>query len=67
VLDSAPSYAASNLYGIRNVPSMFLVERDGAISTSVTGFSRQFFEELGRRFGVTVFEPHEHVPALRPG
>jgi peroxiredoxin len=67
VLDAGPVYRASNLYEIRNVPSLFLVEPDGEISMAVTGFSKTHFEMLGRRFGVPVFRAGESAPVFQPG
>lgn len=67
VLDAGPAYVASNLYGIRNVPSLFLVEPSGRISMAVTGFSKAHLEQLGERFGVPVFRVGEEIPVFRPG
>jgi peroxiredoxin len=67
VLDPGPAYTASNLYGIRNVPSLFLVEPDGKISMAVTGFSKAHLEQLGERFGVPTFHAGEDIPVFRPG
>ncbi len=67
MLDAGPAYLASNLYGIRNVPSLFLVEPDGSISVAVTGFSKTHLEQLGERFGVSVFHAGEDIPVFRPG
>lgn len=66
-LDPAPAYAASNLYGIRNVPSLFLIEPRGVISMAVNGFSKRHLETLAERFGTPIFHPGEDVPAFRPG
>ncbi|MDE3197640.1 MAG: TlpA family protein disulfide reductase [Acidobacteriota bacterium] len=66
-IDAAPAYAASNLYRIHHVPSLFLIEPDGSISMSVHGFSREHLEQLGSRFGARVFQPDENLPAFRPG
>jgi peroxiredoxin len=66
-LDAAPAYRASNLYGIRNVPTLFLVEPSGEISMAASGFSKAAFEQLGARFGVSVFRPGEEAPEFRPG
>ena len=61
-------YPASNAYGITHVPSLFLVERDGVISYSGSGFRKPEIEELGRRAGVApVFGPEDHVPEWKPG
>jgi peroxiredoxin len=67
LIDAAPGYQASNLYGLRNVPSLFLVEPDGRISTAFAGFSKADFEKLGERFGARVFRPDERVPEFQPG
>jgi peroxiredoxin len=67
ILDAGPAYKASNLYGIRNVPSLFLVESDGKISMAETGFTKAQIERLGERFGVPVFHPGEDIPVFRPG
>jgi peroxiredoxin len=67
VLDGGPAYTASNLYGIRNVPSLFLVEPNGKISMASTGFSKAHLEQLGERFGVPVFRAGEDIPVFRPG
>jgi peroxiredoxin len=67
VLDAGPAYKASNLYGIRNVPSLFLVEPDGRISMAATGFSKAHLEQLGERFGIPMFHAGEDIPVFRPG
>jgi len=66
-LDAAASgYPLSNAFGITNVPSLFLIERDGTISRAGQGFDKAELEELGRRAGVEVFRG-EKVPAFKPG
>ena len=67
LVDARPVYAASNAYGISSVPSLFVVERDGAISAAADGFNKTAIEDIGRLFGVTPFRETDHVPALRPG
>jgi peroxiredoxin len=68
LLDAASAkYTASNAYRISTVPSLFLIEPDGSISTAGTGFSRQDLEEIGERFGFVPFRSDEHIPAFRPG
>jgi peroxiredoxin len=67
ILDRPGAYPASNAYGIRNVPSLFVVEQDGRISSSVAAFSKVFLEQLGERFGIQPFRCGEQVPELRPG
>src|SRR2546421_4753222 len=60
-------YPASNAYGLSHVPSLFLVEPDGRISLTITGFDKKGMEALGRRLGKAPFEPDEAVPEWRAG
>jgi peroxiredoxin len=60
-------YPASNAYGISSVPTLFLVDRDGRVAKSFTGFSKRDIEDLGERGGVTVFQESENVPAWKAG
>jgi len=60
-------YQVSNAYGITHVPSLFVIERDGRISHSWSGFSKADLQSLGDRFHVPTFEPDESVPAFKPG
>jgi len=64
---SSEDYPASNAYGITSVPSLFLLERDGAITRSFSGFSKCDFEEIGARVGVSPFSPEDHVPEWKAG
>jgi peroxiredoxin len=66
-VEGALRYPASNAYRITNVPTLFLVEQDGRVSLSVTGFDKAELERLGRRFGVEIFTAAERVPVLQPG
>lgn len=65
--DEDQGYQASNAYGITHVPSLFVIERDGTISNSWSGFSKADLESLGGRFHQPTFQPHESVPAFKPG
>jgi peroxiredoxin len=60
-------YPASNAYGIQHVPTMFLVEPDGVISTVVEGFRRADLESIGLRSGIVTFRASENVPAWKAG
>lgn len=60
-------YPVSNAYRIDHVPSLFLVEPDGSISLSETGFSRDIFEQIASRFGGRAFRDGEQVPEYKPG
>ena len=65
--ESGAGYPASNSYGVSSVPSLFLVETDGSISKSFSGFSKRDLEALGERMGVKPFQPDEKVPEYKPG
>ena len=67
LLDDPASYAVSNAFAIANVPSLFLIEADGTVSASESGFSKWILETAGARAGVAAFRPGENVPAHRPG
>src|SRR6266849_2223307 len=43
---SKEGYPASNAFGIGSVPSLFLVEPDGKVSTAFSGFSKHDLEAL---------------------
>jgi len=60
-------YPASNEFGISSVPSLFLIETDGSISKSFSGFSKRDLQELGERVGVKPFQPDEKVPEFKAG
>lgn len=68
LLDEARAgYPVSNSFGIQAVPSVFLVEPDGSISTAFAGFSKTDLEALGERMGAPPFQAGENVPAFRAG
>ena len=68
VLDTRDGgYAASNAFGLTNVPSIFLLEPDGRIAFSTMGFNQHDFAVLGERAGVSPFGPDDHVPQWRAG
>lgn len=60
-------YAASNDFGITNVPSMFLVQPDGEISMAWSGWSKRDMEALGGIAGVKPFSRGEKVPDWKAG
>jgi len=65
--ESRAGYPVSNGFGISSVPSIFLVEPDGVISTAFSGFSKADLEALGSRMGAPPFHEGEKVPAFRAG
>lgn len=60
-------YPVSNVYGITNVPTLFLIEPDGRISDFAEAFDKAMLERVATRFGIEVFTPADRVPVLRPG
>jgi peroxiredoxin len=60
-------FLVSNAFGITNVPTAFLVEKDGAISWALDGFSKSELEALGRRLEVATFRSDESVPEWKGG
>jgi peroxiredoxin len=67
LLDSEESgFPVSNAYGISSVPTLFLVERGGAISQVVEGWQRKHIEGLAGP-GAALFRPGEYVPEWKAG
>jgi hypothetical protein len=68
VLEPDP-YPLARALGLEAVPSLYLVERGGAIADVSIGFSRADLERFAARLGVDgpLFEADEKVPAFRPG
>lgn len=64
---AARGYPASNACGIRYVPTLFVIEPDGTVAQACEAFDRNFYEDLARRAGRTMFEPGERVPQYQPG
>ena len=60
-------YPVSNAYGISSVPTIFVVETDGAISGSFAGFSKRDLQEIGQRVEVRPFRDEEYVPEFKAG
>jgi peroxiredoxin len=68
LLDTGPSgYPVSNAFGISSVPTAFLIDRDGAISRVIEGWSKRDIESLGSLTGVEVFQQGDNVPAWKAG
>ena len=63
----AKDYPVSNAYGISSVPSLFVVEPGGEISTAFNGFSKRDLEALGQRAGVEMFKAADNVPEWKAG
>ena len=65
--ESKAGYPVSNSYGISSVPSLFLIETDGSVSKTFSGFSKRDLEALGERAGMELFHPDDKVPDYKPG
>lgn len=64
---SKEDYPASNAFGISSVPSLFLLEKDGCVSSAFSGFSKRDLETLGQRAAVQIFGPGDNVPEWKAG
>ena len=66
-----PPWRASEDVGLDNVPTMFLVGRDGRIRETILGFQKAKLEELASARsgdgGSPLFRPGDNVPEVRPG
>jgi peroxiredoxin len=67
-------YPASNAYGLTNVPTIFLIETDGTVRISCTGFDKKDLESIAGALAerkkivpAALFRPDESVPAHKPG
>jgi peroxiredoxin len=74
LIDDEDGYLVSNAYGLTTVPTVFLIETDGEIKVSCTGFDKKDLEtiaaELAERKKISfapLFRPDEVVPANKPG
>ena len=75
LLDDPNGYAASNAYGLTNVPTWFLIGQDGTIELSSVGWSKKDVEEANAKMAgllsppVTpaLFKANEDVRDFRAG
>ena len=51
-LDEAPRYVASNSYKLTNVPTIYLVDRNGDIQVSSVGWLRKEMEEINLKLSM---------------
>ena len=65
-LDDAPRYIVSNAYKLTNVPTIYLVDRDGDIQVSSVGWLRKDFEEINLK--LSMMDPaQQQYPIFKPG
>jgi peroxiredoxin len=62
VLDDPNGYAASNAYGLTNVPTWFLIEQDGTIELSSVGWTKKDVEELNSRLAELTAPAQKNSP-----
>src|SRR2546421_8217654 len=74
LLDDEKGYVVSNAYSLTNVPTIFLIDTDGAVKVSSMGFDKKDLETiaayLAERKKISVsplFRPDEVVPSNKPG
>jgi peroxiredoxin len=74
ILIDAYPYETSRAYGLKFVPTFFLIGRDGQVELVSDGFARadlvEIQKRLARHFSVTppaLFLPNERVPEFKPG
>lgn len=74
MLRDEDGYPISNAYGLTNVPTIFLIEPDGKVKVSSTGFDKKDLETIAsqlaerRKIALTpLFRPDEVIPANKPG
>jgi peroxiredoxin len=69
-----PPYEVSNAYGIRTVPTTFLVDTDGSILDTVESWDRDGLNRVSKELAALVgadfaqiSEPGDGLPPFRPG
>ncbi len=74
LIDDPNGYAVSNAYGLTNVPSLFLIGKDGKIEISSAGWMKQEVEGINRKFAAArqtvapaIFQAGEDVRDFRAG
>jgi peroxiredoxin len=74
LLTDEDGYLVSNAYGLTNVPTTFLIDTNGTVKVSSTGFDKKDLEKIAgelaehRKIALApLFRPDEIVPANKPG
>lgn len=74
LLDDTKKYPASNAYGLTNVPSTFLVSKEGKVEFSSVGWVKDEIEQLNRSAAklaeipaAAIFKPGEQVADFKAG
>jgi len=74
-IDDSRHYAVSNAYKLTNVPTAYLVDRDGKIQVSSVGWARKDIEEINLKLSMMdpaqkphpIFKPGEEVAEYKAG
>ena len=74
VIDDSSRYIVSNAYKLTNVPTAYLVDRDGKIQVSSVGWARKDIEEINTKLSMMdpvqqshpIFKPGEEVADFKP-
>ena len=72
--EKSKGYDVSNAYGLTNVPTVFLIDRDGSVEAALMGFDKAGLESIAAALAerkkiaaAPLFRADESVPAHRPG
>jgi peroxiredoxin len=60
-------FPISNAYGLTNVPTLYLIERDGSVAQTIHGWNKRQMTALGATIGVSVLRPEDKVPEWKAG
>jgi peroxiredoxin len=74
-IDDSKQYIVSNAYRLTNVPTAYLVDRDGKIQVSSVGWARKDMEELNQKLSMrnsdqqqhSIFKPGEEIAEYKAG
>ena len=65
-IDDSSRYIVSNAYKLTNVPTAYLVDRDGKIQVSSVGWARKDIEEINTK--LSMMDPAQQpLPIFKPG
>jgi len=65
-IDDSKQYIVSNAYKLTNVPTAYLVDRDGRIQVSSVGWARKDMEEINAKLSMMDPAQQQH-PIFKPG
>ena len=74
ILLDEKNYPVSNAYGLTSVPTIFLIDTEGAVKVSGMGFGKNDLEAIAKELAerrkialAPLFATNESVPAHKPG